>query len=353
MEKTKALVSMIRLFKKVFKHALYFSFYYSGILRIIVKLHKIKNRHHRVIILFYHRFANKKDKEKVLPYTDIVAFEKQIVYLKNLYNFVSMDEIAQTLKNEGAFSQPSIALTIDDGYVDNYLLAYPVLNKYHIPAVIYLTLGLIGTRASLWVDDIEYALTQAGVPTFRLEELENELIDISVLEGRRRAEKMLYSAMVKLDNCERQKIIGKLFEVLHVNVSDIETKPRRMLNWEEIIEMSKGGIAFGAHTMSHPCLSGIATEVAKDEIGMSKEILERYVEAPVKHFAVPNGKEEDFTSELREYCRKIGFDSIVTTEPGIVDSKGDRFRLKRVLPTPPLYYFACEIARYLFFRKTA
>ena len=310
-------------------------------------------RKHRAVILFYHRFGNQENGQRLLPYTDIHDFEKQIVYLKNLYDFMTMDEITKMLKDGRKFAKPSVVLTMDDGYADNYLLAYPVLSKYEIPAIIFLTIGLIGTRVSLWVDDIEYALTHARVQTLRLEELGNELIDISFVEGKRKAEKMLYSSMVKLENCERQKIIGKLFDVLQVNGSQIKNKPRRMLNWEEIVEMSRGGITFGAHTMSHPCLSNMATEIARDEIAMSKEILETYVKTPVKHFAVPNGKEEDFTNELREYCRKIGLESVVTTEPGVVDSNDDRFRLKRVLPTPPLYYFACEIARYLFFGKTA
>jgi peptidoglycan/xylan/chitin deacetylase (PgdA/CDA1 family) len=124
-----------------------------------------------------------------------------------------------------------------------------------------------------------------------------------------------------------------------------------LLNWDEVREMDRNGISFGAHTVTHAFLPGMPQEAAKEEIRKSKEIVEAEVGKPVRHFAIPNGKPEDFTEELRLFCQGIGFDTIVTTEPGRLDSEVDRFSLKRALPPPPLYYFACEIARQLFLGK--
>jgi hypothetical protein len=56
--------------------------------------------------------------------------------------------------------------------------------------------------------------------------------------------------------------------------------------------------------------------------------------------------------DLRDYCRRVGFDTVATTEHGIVDvNNADPFCLKRVLPPPPLHFFACEIARYFIFAR--
>ena len=343
---------LFRRLKKFLKHILYFLVFYSGLLHILVILFKNIKRNHSAIILFYHRFSFGKKEDKLLPSLDIGEFKKQLLYLKKFYNFISMDELAKIFKNRRKFTRPSIVVTIDDGYLDNYRLAYPFLHQYRIPATIYLTAGLIGTGLGLWVDEIEYALIHARVQSFCFRELfEDEVFDISTLQGKKRSEKMLYSTMLQLGNSQRQYLIQRLFEILDVDKSAIKDGQRVMLDWEEVIEMSKNGIYFGAHTLSHPFLPGMPLDEAKNEIKKSKEIVENWIGKPVKHFAIPNGRPEDFTNELRVFCEEIGFDTIVTTESGIVDSNFDTFSLKRVIPPPPLYYFACEIAKYFFFTK--
>ena len=110
-------------------------------------------------------------------------------------------------------------------------------------------------------------------------------------------------------------------------------------------------MAFGAHTLTHPFLPAMTIEEGENEIKRSKALIEEKVGKTIKHFAVPNGTREDFTPHLKEYCADIGFDTVVTTESGIVSSHADRYALNRIIPPPPLYYFACEIARYFFFPK--
>lgn len=344
---------MQKTFKRGCKHILYFLLFYSGLLHLLVRFLKATKRKHGAIILFYHRFCQRSKDNKLLPCLDIREFRKQVLHLKRLYKLISMDDLDRSIIEGGFFPVPSIAVTIDDGYLDNYVLAYPILRQRGIPALIYLTVGFIGTKNGLWVDDLELALMQAKVQSFRFEELFGDaLLDISTYGGKKKAEEMLFTRMLKLGNPVRENLIRKLFDILNVDGSVIENRPRVMLNWEEIVEMSGNEISFGAHTLSHPYLPAAPLEVAKHEIEKSKEIVEKRLGKPAKHFAIPNGRPEDFTGELREFCEEIGFDTIVTTEPGFVDSASNRLSLKRILPSPPLYYFACEIAKYLFFSKT-
>jgi peptidoglycan/xylan/chitin deacetylase (PgdA/CDA1 family) len=264
-----------------------------------------------------------------------------------------MDDLDRSIIKGGFFPAPSIAMTIDDGYLDNYVLAYPILRELEIPALIYLTVGFIGTKNGLWLDDVELALVKAGVQSFHFEELfGDELLDISTYGGKKKAEQMLFTRMLKLGNSERNDLIRKLFDILNVEASEIENKPRVMLNWDEILEMSENKISFGAHTLSHPHLPAMTLEAAKHEIENSKKIVEDHLGKSARHFAIPNGKPDDFTIELREFCEKIGFNTIATTESGVIDSTSNRLSLKRVLPPPPLYYFACEIAKCVFFSKS-
>jgi len=222
-----------------------------------------------------------------------------------------------------------------------------------VPVMIYLTAGFIGTNSSPWVDDIEFALNYSKTDNFFYSELfGNKSFKISTAEEKKAAFKMLFLALLRRNSIDRQNIINKLFENVGVDQSLIETRSRMMLNWDEVIEMRKYGVSFGAHTLSHPFLPGVERSFAQYEIRHSKELIERQIGQSVSHFAVPNGREDDFADELKDFCREIGFDTIAMTEPGVLNAPSDRFSLRRVIPPPPLYYFACEMARYMFFPNT-
>jgi peptidoglycan/xylan/chitin deacetylase (PgdA/CDA1 family) len=344
---------MQRKLRILLKHVIYFIAFYSGLLSILVVLFKKIKKKHSGIILFYHRFCEARKEENLLPHLDIEEFKKQILYLKGRYAFVSINELSNTIKQKGTFEVPSIVLTIDDGYLNNYLLAYPILRDHRIPAIIYLTAGTIGTASGLWIDDIDYALMHSGVQTFCLREsFGNESFDISTFQSKKRLEKLLFSALLRQDNAQRQRLMQGIFDALEVDPSNLNGRPRLIINWSEIKEMSENDISFGAHTLTHPCLPALPIETAEYEIKHSKEIIEKQLAKTVQHFAIPNGEKEDFTEELRAYCREIGFDTVATTESGVVDSTADRFSLKRVIPPPPMYYFACEIAKYFFYNRS-
>jgi len=128
--------------------------YYSGVLGLMVYgMSKIRNNHHAGI-LFYHRFSEHPVDGCELPHLDIEEFRKQMRHVRKWYNVITMDELVDRLAKGGRFSSPSIVITIDDGYLNNYTEAYPVLKKLSIPAMIYLSTGFIGTEDSTWVDDL-------------------------------------------------------------------------------------------------------------------------------------------------------------------------------------------------------
>ncbi len=76
-------------------------------------------------------------------------FEKQMAYLKNNFNVISLKSLCRNLKQLQALPVDSVAITFDDGYKDNYLNAYPILKKYQLPATVFLISRLIGTDGDM------------------------------------------------------------------------------------------------------------------------------------------------------------------------------------------------------------
>jgi len=110
--------------------------------------------------------------------------------------------------------------------------------------------------------------------------------------------------------------------------------------------MAKNGITIGSHSHTHPILSRMPVVKAKEEIFNSKKIIEENLGIKVKHFAFPNGREEDFSEELRDYCREIGFESVASVIYGMNEpSDGNRSVLKRISATAPVWMLAGELVR--------
>jgi peptidoglycan/xylan/chitin deacetylase (PgdA/CDA1 family) len=241
-------------------------------------------------------------------------------------------------------------ITIDDGYQNNYSLAYPILKELNLSATIYLTTGFIGTNKAPWVDDLMELLLSTEAKELSFPEfLGDEMLNISTPKGKRNAETKLFNLMLCLEHQQKLLALKNLSEILGANeVFENNNSERKMLNWEEVSEMSKNNISFGAHTVTHPTLSKMDLEGAEREIYESKMEIEARVGRKVRHFAVPNGKVEDFSDELKKYCKEIGLSTVVSTESGVVFDQADPYFLKRINPPPPIYIFACELARYMF-----
>jgi peptidoglycan/xylan/chitin deacetylase (PgdA/CDA1 family) len=345
-----------RRIKYFIKEILFLSFFYLRFFDLILKLLTRLRQEHPCIILLYHRIIDESSKylnKGAVVHHHINDFKREIPYFKRNFQILSMDEIVNHIKLGKGFRRPSIAITFDDGYLDSYTLAYPVLRKHRVPATIYLTTGLVGTLDRVWTEQIGLAFLETQKNHFNFSALfGDKTIPIKTKEEKEQANSDVSETLKLRPDDERRELIQKLFEKLEVSEKFGRVfGERMMLNWDEVQEMAKNGITIGSHSHTHPILSRMPIQKAKEEILNSKKILEKNVDIKVKHFSFPNGREEDFSEELRDYCREIGFESICSVIYGANDaSKKNQFTLKRVGAIHPVSLMAGELVR-LFFRS--
>ena len=111
----------------------------------------------------------------------------------------------------------------------------------------------------------------------------------------------------------------------------------KMLSWDDIRFMKQNGMDFGGHTVSHPFLSKMPGDRVAWEVSECKRRIEEEMQAPVKHFAYPNGREEDFGAWNKGLIRNAGYDAAVTTIWGMNDGSTDLMELKRGGPWEPYF----------------
>jgi len=112
----------------------------------------------RHVILCYHRVGV----EGVPLFSRLApsTFEAQMRYLKAHYRIISLPRLCDELR-EGDETGPALAITFDDGYRDLHKYAFPILQKYKIPATIYLIGEGVETSEAPWYDRIFAALDAA------------------------------------------------------------------------------------------------------------------------------------------------------------------------------------------------
>jgi peptidoglycan/xylan/chitin deacetylase (PgdA/CDA1 family) len=103
--------------------------------------------------------------------------------------------------------------------------------------------------------------------------------------------------------------------------------PQRLMDARQVREWLAAGHDIGAHTCTHPWLTQIPLDQAREEILASKARLEDLFGRPIRHFCYPYG---DWNPAVRDAVADAGFQTACTTVPGRNRPEGDPFRLRRL-----------------------
>ena len=278
------------------------------------------------LVLIYHR-VNPTQSRFSIERAEPECFRRQMAHLARDYHVLSLDEIVRRLDAGDPLPPRAAAITFDDGYEDNYTDAFPILRDLGLPATVFLTTGPIETGESLWFDRVLRAFERSTRERVTLPggEPSHDLRDED--QRGREAIRALY-ALMRLSNEERLAAVDQLVRDLGGNGGP----PTPMLTWDQVREMAKGGITFGAHTVTHPILSRLSHSEAKAEIVESKQRIEEETGLPVTLFAYPVGRRSDYSPEVIRAVGDAGFRAAFTTTPGANARGDDRFLLRRVKP---------------------
>jgi peptidoglycan/xylan/chitin deacetylase (PgdA/CDA1 family) len=220
-----------------------------------------------VVVLCYHSI------HPDLPFASATPtlFREHLAWLSAHCDVVPLRAIPK-LASAPTGERPTVAITFDDGYADNYDYAFPLLQEAGMVATIFLTTGLLAGDAGV-------------VQTF----------------------------------CD----------LYGVQPADVKA-----LSWVQIREMRQSGIEFGAHTVTHPNLAFIGATRASMEIDVSKRILEEHLLEQVTTFAYPFGKPGiHFDADTTDVVADLGFECAVSINYRGVGTRADPFSIPRFAVT--------------------
>lgn len=280
----------------------------------------------QVAVLLYHHIGTKKD-DFLLNRIPTLEFERQMRYLKDSYEIISLKKLHDYLIEKKSLPRRVAVVTFDDGYKDNYTEAFPILKEYGIPATIFLTTGHIETNNVFWWNVIGYVLSNTKEKKIELGEfgtIESPLKDCMYFSLRN-----TYQKFKKISEEKKKKMIELLIQESGVEVPK-DLGKGLMLSWDNIREMNEQGIEFGAHTITHPILTNVPLDQAKLEIVESKKTIEQKLGESVTSFCYPNGFSSDYNSNIIQILKDNGFLCAVTAIPQMVTANTSLFELGRI-----------------------
>src|SRR6516162_7453285 len=97
----------------------------------------------------------------------------------------------------------------------------------------------------------------------------------------------------------------------------VKAEEESTLSTAELRAIAAAGHTIGAHTHTHPMLTALPQDTAREEIRICKEELASLLDRAPQHFAYPFGMRRHFNESLRAYCRSIGFRTIANAIPAM------------------------------------
>lgn len=256
-----------------------------------------------LFVLTYHRVAETGTLLEHRMYDLITAlpaqFDRQMKLISTCFQPVTAQDVVNALNGGRRLPAQAVLVTVDDGYRDFKETIFPIAKKYGIRPVLFLPTAFVG-NGIFWWDRLHHAITSTTA-----KEIETPL-------GR----------FLLKDTSERQKVFDIFadhvrmmpFDQARSDIEDLcaEITPKQnpnlpyVLDWDELRGLSAEGVTIATHTHTHPILTHIPLNQARDEIRVSLQLIHQQIGPPLPIFAYPDGRDHAVSAELAAMLKQEG-----------------------------------------------
>jgi peptidoglycan/xylan/chitin deacetylase (PgdA/CDA1 family) len=287
----------------------------------------------RLTVLAYHRITDPTPSQFSYYIPNISAtaemFARQMEYVAQHFNVIDLAALRAFIEQGSPLPPRALLITFDDGYLDNYANAYPVLRAYKFPAVIFLMTRGMDDPTPAWWDACGYYFQhtqriQANLPLIGA-------CDLSTTELRTAAREALMRRLKQIPESQKQEAMHMLPTAL--DVAPPPREPRLFMNWNEVRELVANGVACQPHTVTHPIMTRIDPDEVRRQLAESRARIEQETGQITTTFAYPNGTSADYNADTMQALRETGYTIAFTLTPGpmrIADVKQHPLQIARV-----------------------
>ncbi len=283
----------------------------------------------KLFIVMYHYTRDlKHSRYPGIKGLDYPLFRQQIEFLMHNFSIITMEQLIAATDGNYELPQNAALLTFDDGYIDNYTFAFPVLEQTGLQGSFFIPGKTFSTHQLLDVNKIHYILASAEIEKLladvfeRLDyyrgsefdypandELFNEYAVASRFDSK---ETVFVKRMLQtiLPEALRNRISSDLFEQ-YVGVSETQLAYELYMNEEHIRVMKQHGMFIGIHGYDHYWLGNLSSEEMKRDISKALVVMDAFIDRNCWVMNYPYGS---YNANVLDYLKSQGACLGLTTE---------------------------------------
>ncbi|WP_026497334.1 polysaccharide deacetylase family protein [Butyrivibrio sp. WCD3002] len=270
---------------------------------------------------------------------DINLFRKQMEFFSENFNVVTMEQVIAAVKGKKSLPEKALLLTFDDGYVDNYTVAFPILEEFGFQGSFFIPGKTFATHQLLDVNKIHYILASAQIESlvqdvkeridyYRGKEFDypttEELWNQYAVANRYDGKDIIFVKRILqtiLPEKLRNQISSELFEK-YVGITEEQLAYELYMTREQIRTMKKHGMFIGLHGYDHYWLGNLSSNQMRKDITRALEILDEFIDREEWVMNYPYGSyNDDVLSFIKEQGACMGLTTRVkAAEIGLDDA---------------------------------
>lgn len=235
-------------------------------------------------ILMYHSVPAAEEEQWIDPCNSlsVETFEQHAKFLAQYRHVVSIEQLVQQLALGQPICRGTVAITFDDGYRNNLTVAAPILQKYNLPATIYLATGYVDAEENQWIDVLYSAFRARSRHRLRVPSLGDW--DLETDKQQQKAYGAIVNYLIEADVAQRNAALAEIDRQL----VPVAYPPRLTMNWNEVraLQQQYPNITLGVHTSNHLDLYTHSDQTA-EELRISTEHMVAQTGLQPKHLAFP------------------------------------------------------------------
>lgn len=258
-----------------------------------------------LIVLNYHRIGEPAETSYDAEVYSALPREldAQVSFWKRRFHVATLEEAIDMVDKPNRHRGTSVLLTFDDGYIDNFESAFPILAGHGVQGVFFLPTAFIGTNRLSWWDQIAYMVKHSRRNRIRLATPPCEF-DLAA-DGMNAVIANLLDLYRTTSESGSEAFLAQVEEACDSPRPD--GSQRTFMNWEEAAAMARGGMAIGSHTHSHEILSRLPEDEQFRELATSRAILEKRLGSPVHSLSYPIGLRACFSAATQRSAERAGY----------------------------------------------
>ncbi len=258
-----------------------------------------------VLIFNYHRVGRLSGE---MPFDHDVysatqeGFAEQMAFLKRYFDVVGPAELDRVSREPAG---RTVMVTFDDGYRDNFELAFPVLRDQKVPATFFITTSFLDEGVLAWWDEIAWMIRRSTVSVLPAGPWTAEPLSLAAGE-KAGTIKALLRTYKRLRGVHCAAYMTWLAQATGSGRCPPEEARKVWMTWDMVREMRHGGMAIGGHTVNHPVLSRLSAAEQAAEIQGCAQRLRDELGEPMRWFAYPVGARDAFNADTRQALADVG-----------------------------------------------